>query len=116
MSNREIDAATMSHVFHYLATVAANRAAAAGRKPFEVAEVVILAVSTSEAGINEVIEWLENDQGFKGLPPNFKQSNILAKWSSLPKLAGRSGFDEQSAPWQDFEMLVNTTVSPTARW
>lgn len=63
----------------------------------------ILCCTSAEAHINMVAK-----EKLKGIyRDHFEKISLEGKWLLLPKILGRSGFDQGSEPFQSFSVLVN---------
>ena len=83
-----------------------------------------MAATAAEAAINEMADYLHaahRDQ----IPDDFLKMKLRTKWSLLPVVIAGKSFDRSTAPWQDFDALVqlrNTfvhyewTKTTTPKW
>lgn len=116
---------TYSWAFRRLAAEAAARAAADIENPHlgkhrgrddmpmthtpRAAEAVILAVTALEAGINEMIAWVQRMR-LASMPSEYderkERTQLPAKWVLLPRALAGKELDRGGQPWQDFKALV----------
>ena len=70
------------------------------------AEAVILAVTALEAGINEMIAWVQR-MSIASMPAEYNErTKLTEKWVILPRSLVGKELDRGAQPWQDFKALV----------
>lgn len=70
------------------------------------AEAVILAVTALEAGINEMIAWVQR-MSIASMPTDYNErTKLTEKWAILPRALVGKELERGEQPWQDFKALV----------
>jgi hypothetical protein len=71
------------------------------------AEAVILSVTALEAGINEIIAWVQR-MSMATMPAEYnnERTKLTEKWTILPRALVGKELDRGTRPWQDFKAVV----------